>query len=86
LRLPTQFFGRADFHFNPAIAGELLGNAPSRTKDNVLITGLARFFWRVRCAAFAESVSAALAINRFDKIQWSGGGSIRFLASSDYDV
>lgn len=69
---------------------DLRGYAVGRYQDKTMFTVQEelrwRAFWRIGFVAFAGLGSVAPTINRFDKILYSGGGGIRFLASREYGV
>jgi len=69
---------------------DLRGYAVGRYQDKTMFTIQEelrwRAFWRIGFVAFAGLGSVAPTINRFDKILYSGGGGIRFLASREYGV
>lgn len=69
---------------------DLRGYAVGRYQDKTMFTIQEelrwRAFWRIGFVAFAGLGSVAPTIGRFDKILYSGGAGIRFLASREYGV
>jgi outer membrane protein assembly factor BamA len=69
---------------------DLRGYAVGRYQDKTMFTLQEELrwhaFWRIGFVAFAGLGSVAPTINRFDKILYSGGAGMRFLASPDYGV
>ena len=69
---------------------DLRGYAVGRYQDKTMFTIQEELrwhaFWRIGFVAFAGLGSVAPAIDRFDKLLYSGGGGIRFLASREYGV
>ena len=69
---------------------DLRGYAVGRYQDKTMFTLQEELrwhaFWRVGLVAFAGLGSVAPTINRFDKLLYSGGAGIRFLASREYGV
>jgi outer membrane protein assembly factor BamA len=69
---------------------DLRGYAVGRYQDKAMFAAQEELrwhaFWRVGFVAFAGVGSVAPALNRFDKMLYSGGGGLRFLASKEYGV
>jgi len=69
---------------------DLRGYAVGRYQDKTMFTLQEELrwhaFWRIGFVAFAGMGSVAPTINRFDKLLYSGGAGMRFLASREYGV
>jgi outer membrane protein assembly factor BamA len=69
---------------------DLRGYAVGRYQDKTMFTLQEELrwhaFWRIGFVAFAGLGSVAPTINRFDKLLYSGGAGMRFLASREYGV
>lgn len=69
---------------------DLRGYAVGRYQDKTMFTLQQELrwhaFWRIGFVAFAGMGSVAPSLKQFDKLLYSGGGGVRFLASRDYNV